>query len=132
MQFAPHQPTDEQPVPEQWSPDKYAQMFMLRMMPNGVEYPFHPLGPSIVAVYIPDTWLNSRGWEWTGRGVWQAEETLASCKHCTAKTETLYYQHHFQEKSKMQSHATFQDQFQPWPVRDRGQIGPVLNFSYHT
>lgn len=65
MHFDPHQTTHEQPVPEQWPPGNNPQRFLLIMVPNGMEYPFH-LGSSVVAVFLPNTWLNSQTAHWWG------------------------------------------------------------------
>lgn len=64
----PHQPSDEQPVPEQWPPDNNAQIFMLHMRPNGMEYTFHQLGSAVLVVFFPNTWLHFQTARWQ-RGI---------------------------------------------------------------
>lgn len=50
--IAHHLLTDAQPVPQQWPPASFPQLYMLSIMPHGMEHPLGPLGSTVPAVSL--------------------------------------------------------------------------------
>lgn len=73
--------------------------------------PFHPFFSVLKAPSSQLTWLCSLCFLcsltlFADVTTWETEKTLSPFKHCSAITKkSLYYQHHFQDKSKTQHHT---------------------------